>query len=267
MALALRLLLLLLLAEALTAWAAQAAPLQVWRADWDRDMAYMEKLVHNSWKTPEHGGGPPAMKKEEMAGKKKLEAAKHLDEMLSDLERRRAMEQKSVQMAPHHTGSNGSVSVPDGGKEELPDMGKGIGEVLGKSDTNAQNPQNNRRIVCPQDVRRSCMIGTVVTLFTVPLSMVLCYAGFRWWKEKKHRAAAAPASQPRRCDSPWPPGSPESFEFCNYQTWPLQQQQLPKKADYQPSVPPPRPPIPAVKQKSPEIPPPPPLPSPPPWSS
>ncbi|XP_064289309.1 actin-binding protein WASF2-like [Passer domesticus] len=230
-------------------------------------MAYIEKLVHNSWKTPEHGGGP-AMKKEEMAGKKKLEAAKHLDEMLSVLERRRAMEQKSVQMAPYHTGSNGSVSVPDGGKEELPDMGKGIGEVLGKSDTNAPDPPNNRRIVCPQDVRRSCMIGTVVTLFTVPLSMVLCYAGFRWWKEKKHRAAAAPASRPRRRDSPWPPGSPESFEFGSSQTWPQQQQpQLPKKADYQPSVPPPRPPIPAVKRKPPEIPPPPPLPSPPPWSS
>ncbi|XP_058715729.1 uncharacterized protein LOC131589898 [Poecile atricapillus] len=110
------------------------------------------------------------------------------------------------------------------------------------------------------------MIGTVVTLFTVPLSMVLCYAGFQWWKNKKRHPAAAPAYQPRRRDSASPPGSPETASFDSSQTWP-QKQVSTWKAEHQHSVPPPRPPSPAVKRKPPEIPPPPPLPSRPPWSS
>ncbi|KAL9838977.1 uncharacterized protein GJ701_010005 [Geothlypis trichas] len=195
--------------------------------------------------------------------KKSLEAAKLLDQMLSDLERRRAMEQKSMQTGPYPVESNGFVSASDAGKEEMPDMGT---EMLGKSDTNAQNPRNTPRIICPQDVRRSCMIGTVVTLFTVPISMVLCYVGFRWWKGKKRHAAAAPASRPRRRASPSPPESPETVAFDSSHMWP-RHQQLPKKAEHQPSLPPPRPPSPAVKRKPSEIPPPPPLPSPLPWSS
>ncbi|XP_064557660.1 prophenin-2-like [Zonotrichia leucophrys gambelii] len=202
MALALRLFLLLLLAVALPARAAQAAPLQVWRA---------------------------------------------------------AMEQKSMQVGPYPVGSNGFVPATDAGK----DMGR---EVLGKSDTDAQNPRKTPRIICPQDVRRSCMIGTVVTLFTVPISVVLCYAGFRLWKGKKRRAAAAPASLPRRRASPSPPERPETIAFDSSHPRP-RQPELPKKAEHQPSVPPPQPPSPALKRKPPEIPPPPPLPSPPPWSN
>ncbi|XP_074390538.1 structural maintenance of chromosomes flexible hinge domain-containing protein 1-like isoform X1 [Zonotrichia albicollis] len=141
-----------------------------------------------------------------------------------------------------------------------------IVEVLGMSDTNAQNPRKTPRIICPQDVRRSCMIGTVVTLCTVPISVGLCYAGFRLWKGKKRRAAAAPASRPRRRASPSPPESPETVAFDSSHPRP-RQQELPKKAEHQPSVPPPRPPSPALKRKPPEIPPPPPLPSPPPWSN
>ncbi|XP_023803707.1 wiskott-Aldrich syndrome protein family member 2-like [Cyanistes caeruleus] len=170
----------------------------------------------------------------------------------------------SVQTMTYARGSNVSVPAPDAGKEEMP--GPGTGEALGKSNINAENAPSTPRVFCPQDVRKSCMIGTVVTLFTVPLSMVLCYVGFRWWKDKKRRPAAAPASRPRRRDSPSPPGSPKTVRFDSSQTWPQKEESF-QKAEHQHSVPPPRPPSPAVKQKPPEIPPPPPLPSRPPWSS
>ncbi|XP_053824601.1 uncharacterized protein LOC128802320 isoform X2 [Vidua chalybeata] len=65
MALALRLFLPLLLAVALPARAAQAAPLQA------------------------RGAGPPPWKNGDTGDKKSLEAARHLDQMLSDVERRR----------------------------------------------------------------------------------------------------------------------------------------------------------------------------------
>ncbi|KAL9838784.1 uncharacterized protein GJ701_009881 isoform 2-T2 [Geothlypis trichas] len=266
--------------------------------------------------------------------KKSLEAAKLLDQMLSDLERRREMKRKAVLKAAFPGGSSGSLAVSAAGREVMPSTGTGdesagmalpaagmedglkpLGasaemegeavlkaqfpggsrgslaasaagreampgtvpggsaggmnrgtedkksleaaklldqmlsdlerrrEMLGKSDTNGQNPRNTPRIICPQDVRRSCMIGTVVTLFTVPISMVLCYVGFRWWKGKKRRAAAAPASRPRRRASPSPPESPETVAFDSSHMWP-RHQQLPKKAEHQPSLPPPRPPSP-----------------------
>ncbi|XP_056357425.1 uncharacterized protein LOC130258242 isoform X2 [Oenanthe melanoleuca] len=164
------------------------------------------------------------------------------------------MKQKNVQMLAYPRGSNGSVPTPDEGKEEMAGKGTGTGEALGKSDTDVKNPSTTPRVFCPQDVRKSCMIGTVVTLFTVPLSMVLCYVGFQWWKGRKHRRAAAPASRRRRRDSPSPPESPRTTWFDSSQTRP-QPQKHPRKAEHQPSVPPPRPPSPAVKKKPPEIPP------------
>lgn len=41
------------------------------------------------------------------------------------------------------------------------------------------------RIVCPQDVRKSCMVGTVVTLITVPLILLCCYVGIRKLYERR----------------------------------------------------------------------------------
>ncbi|XP_032927325.1 proline-rich receptor-like protein kinase PERK1 isoform X2 [Catharus ustulatus] len=209
------------------------------------------------YKPSSHDNSPPTGKAQYTEDKKSLEAAKHLNQMLSNLERRRVMNQKSVQRVVVPGISNGSLASQPGSATQ---------EALGKSDTHAENPPSTPGVFCPQDVRRSCMIGTVVTVFTVPLSMVLCYVGFRWWKESKHRPAAAPAPRPRRRDSPSPPRSPRPVRFDSSQTWP-QQQQSTRKAEHQASVPPPRPPSPAVMRKPPEIPPPPPLPSQPPWSS
>ncbi|RMB99933.1 hypothetical protein DUI87_23341 [Hirundo rustica rustica] len=93
--------------------------------------------------------GPPKGKSQATGENRSLKAYELLDQMLSELERQE--------------------------------------DMLGKSDTNSQNPPSPPRVFCPQDVRKSCMVGTVVILFTVPLSMVLCYVGFRWWKEKKQK--------------------------------------------------------------------------------
>ncbi|XP_056357433.1 neurofilament medium polypeptide-like isoform X1 [Oenanthe melanoleuca] len=265
MALALRLFLLLLLAVALPARAAQAAPWPARGADEWAENVDPAAWVDESFDHLTFPEGSPSWDYPDVGDKKSLEASELLDKMLSDLERRRAMKQKNVQMLAYPRGSKGSVPTPDEGKEEMAGKGSGAGEALGKSDTDVKNPSTTPRVFCPQDVRKSCMIGTVVTLFTVPLSMVLCYVGFQWWKGRKHRRAAAPASRRRRRDSPSPPESPRTTWFDSSQTRP-QPQKPPRKAEHQPSVPPPRPPSSAVKQKPPEIPPPPPLPSQPPWS-
>ncbi|KAF4795716.1 hypothetical protein TURU_090802 [Turdus rufiventris] len=89
MALALRLFLLLLLAVALPARAAQAAPWRAEGAGWDRIMDYVELPVNDGLNMPEHDGGPPRWKNQDVEDKKSLEASKLLDKMLSDLQRRR----------------------------------------------------------------------------------------------------------------------------------------------------------------------------------
>ncbi|XP_053789793.1 uncharacterized protein LOC128783187 isoform X3 [Vidua chalybeata] len=95
MALALRLFLPLLLAVALPARAAQAAPLQARGAAWDGDMAYPDAQLDDSLVNSvgeillENAGGPSPWKNSDTGDKKSLEAARHLDQMLSDLERRR----------------------------------------------------------------------------------------------------------------------------------------------------------------------------------
>lgn len=75
-------------------------------------------------------------------------------------------------------GSNGSVPPPGTQREEVPD--RATEDVITETGIDAQDPARLPRIVCPQDVRSSCMIGTVVTIFTVPLVLVWCYFGI--WK-------------------------------------------------------------------------------------
>ncbi|XP_056364614.1 uncharacterized protein LOC130261953 [Oenanthe melanoleuca] len=124
MAFALRLFLLLLLAVALPARAAQAAPWRVQGASWDRDMGNLEKLVYDSSKILEHGEGDAGWKNEDVGDKKSLEAAKLLDKMLGDLERRRVMKGKIVLKAEFPGGSSGSaVAASATGGEAMPVTG------------------------------------------------------------------------------------------------------------------------------------------------
>ncbi|XP_053789618.1 uncharacterized protein LOC128783046 isoform X2 [Vidua chalybeata] len=120
MALALRLFLPLLLAVALPARAAQAAPLQARGAGWDGNMAYPDALLDDSLNLLENAGGPPLSKNTDTGDKKSLEAARHLDQMLSDLERRREMNQKAVLKAAFPGGSSGPLAAPAAGSEAMP---------------------------------------------------------------------------------------------------------------------------------------------------
>ncbi|XP_053789824.1 uncharacterized protein LOC128783213 isoform X2 [Vidua chalybeata] len=150
---------------------------------WDGDMASPDALLDDSLENSlgenllENAGGPSPWKNADTGDKKSLEAAKHLDQMLSDLERRREMDQRALLKAALPEGSRGSVPAPDTRREEMPDSA--TEEVISETGIFAPDPVRLPRIVCPQDVRRSCMIGTVVTLFTVPLVLIGCYLGIR----------------------------------------------------------------------------------------
>ncbi|XP_053857459.1 uncharacterized protein LOC128820673 isoform X6 [Vidua macroura] len=120
MALALRLFLPLLLAVALPARAAQAAPLQARGAAWDGDMAYPDAVLDDSLNLLENAGGPSPWKNSDSRDKKSLEAARHLDQMLSDLERRREMNRKAVLKAAFPGGSSGPLAAPAAGSEAMP---------------------------------------------------------------------------------------------------------------------------------------------------
>ncbi|XP_053789579.1 uncharacterized protein LOC128783028 isoform X3 [Vidua chalybeata] len=150
---------------------------------WDGDMASPDALLDDSLENSlgenllENAGGPSPWKNSDTGDKKSLEAARHLDQMLSDLERRREMDQRALLKAALPEGSRGSVPAPDTRREEMPDSA--TEDVITETGIFAPDPVRLPRIVCPQDVRRSCMIGTVVTLFTVPLVLIGCYLGIR----------------------------------------------------------------------------------------
>ncbi|XP_016159118.1 PREDICTED: uncharacterized protein LOC101818012 [Ficedula albicollis] len=106
-----------------------------------------------------------------------LETSKDMDKMLGDLERRHEMDRKSLLKAALSGRSTGSVPAPGTRREEMPDSA--TEDVITETGIYAQDPVHLPRIVCPQDVRRSCMIGTVVTIFTAPVVLVCGYFGIR----------------------------------------------------------------------------------------
>nr|XP_041569317.1 uncharacterized protein LOC116807086 isoform X1 [Taeniopygia guttata] len=144
MALALRLLLLLLLAVALPARAAQAAPLQARGADEHARKASPAAWLHEDFqplksragasagrtfqapflvaehKSVSHRRGPLRGRNKPTGNSKALETYKHVEKMLSDLERRREMEGEAVLKAEFPRGSSGSLAASAAGREALP---------------------------------------------------------------------------------------------------------------------------------------------------
>ncbi|XP_061864640.1 uncharacterized protein LOC133626868 [Colius striatus] len=45
--------------------------------------------------------------------------------------------------------------------------------------------QGTPSLFCPQDMRRRCMIGTVVALVCIPLALAICCIGIRWWINRR----------------------------------------------------------------------------------
>ncbi|XP_068057578.1 uncharacterized protein [Anomalospiza imberbis] len=149
MALALRLFLLLLLAVALPARAAQAAPLQARGADeharkaspaaWLQEdfqplkppagvsagKTFQAPFLVAAQKPGSHRSDPPRERNKPTGDIKSLEASKHMDQMLNDLERRREMEGEAVLKAEFPGGSSGSLAAPAAGREAMPGTGTG----------------------------------------------------------------------------------------------------------------------------------------------
>ncbi|XP_051649099.1 prophenin and tritrpticin precursor-like isoform X3 [Manacus candei] len=259
MALALRLFLPLLLAVALHARAAQAAPVPARGADEgaeeDSPAAWTDYGLDILGPT----GSPPTGKNQPPGEKKSQEAMELLDKMLSELERQREMDREAVLKAVVPKETNDSLPESPEGRKAMPGTSKP--DVVGKAGTKDQKPPSVRRVLCPQDVRKHCMVGTVVVLFTVPLAMILCYVGIRWWIDSKEH----PKHQPGLRRSPSPPESPRNVHLDTSRRG-AQHQQPHRKLEPQPSVPPPRPPpVPQPRRQDlPDIPLPPPPPPPPP---
>ncbi|XP_053809838.1 uncharacterized protein LOC128794179 isoform X1 [Vidua chalybeata] len=144
MALALRLFLPLLLAVALPARAAQAAPLQVRGAGWIAGNVFPapwleENLdpvgpptgVSAEWnflapgldavhKPSAHRRGPPKGETQAKGENKSQKPSEILDQMLSDLERRREMKGEPVHKEAFPRGSSDSVPAPAAGRQAMP---------------------------------------------------------------------------------------------------------------------------------------------------
>ncbi|RMC00137.1 hypothetical protein DUI87_23547 [Hirundo rustica rustica] len=168
MALALRLLLLLLLAVALPARAAQAAP---WR-----EQGAAKPLGEGDMASQPTSKMEPLEVAEVMQG----------DNVLKAMFPRGSSGSKPASAAGREampgtvTGDQGAaVASPAAGMEDALEPFGAFADVLSEPGINTEDPVRLPRIFCPQDVRKSCMIGTVVTLFTVPLLLLCCYFGIR----------------------------------------------------------------------------------------
>ncbi|KAL9838874.1 uncharacterized protein GJ701_009928 isoform 1-T1 [Geothlypis trichas] len=114
---------------------------------------------------------------------KSLEAAKLLDQMLSDLERRREMKRKAVLKAAFPGGSSGSLAATAAGREVMPSTGTGdesagmalpaarmedgleplgaSAEMEGEAVLKAQFPGGSRGSLAASAAGREAMPGTV----------------------------------------------------------------------------------------------------------
>ncbi|XP_023803242.1 uncharacterized protein LOC111944786 [Cyanistes caeruleus] len=205
-----------------------------------------------------HRRGPPRGRNKPTEDIKSLETSEYMDVRLSDRDRRHEMDQKSLQKAELPAECNSFIPDASTEREEIADSGtEGI-------DIKDSAPISG--IVRPQDVRKTCVVDSVVTVITVQLAFICCFFGIRKVYKIRRNTSATPASWRRMCHSPSSTGSLETVWFyCAPKR--SQKQDLPCKEEHQHSRPPPQSPSPAVIPISPEIPPPPPLPSQPPWSS
>ncbi|XP_064287903.1 uncharacterized protein LOC135307257 isoform X2 [Passer domesticus] len=136
-------------------------------------------------KPSSHRRGPLRGRKKTTKQSESLEESNQADQILTGLERQRDMDQKALRKAALPGGNDGSVPATDAQREEMPDSA--TEDVINETGIYAPDPVRLPRIVCPQDVRRTCMIGTVVTVITVPLVLIGCYFGIR--KLYEHRGA------------------------------------------------------------------------------
>ncbi|XP_064931386.1 serine/arginine repetitive matrix protein 1-like isoform X2 [Columba livia] len=232
MALAQRLLPLLLLWVALHARTAQAAPWRARGADGGGGPDQSSRLAVGLEPLGRPGRLPRAEYQAE-GGKKPPEAPEFRKQILKKSQGGRDMDRKAVQKEAFPEGSSRSLPVPGGKLEGMRDTGRpvppkpgevhrsrvyeffqtdsdathkrraGVSEVQGKADVS--NSKEDELPLCPQDVRKSCMINTALTITLVPLGIAVAVMAFLFWrrrKAKKKQDRAFGAHQESRGRSP-----------------------------------------------------------------
>ncbi|XP_029861775.1 uncharacterized protein LOC115337547 [Aquila chrysaetos chrysaetos] len=168
-------------------------------------------------------------------------------------------DREAVQKEVFSGGSSGSLPVSAAGPEArqapgtpaLPKPGedhrgsvygfpRADSDVVSERSTSGDEPQSPGSVLCPQDVRRRCMIGTAVLMVALPLGIVFCCVMIRRRRKRKQRAAAASGYRSRSDSRTSHPGTAER--------WNQRQQPtvLPGKPARPASPRPPRPPSPSL---------------------
>ncbi|XP_052641982.1 uncharacterized protein LOC128141371 [Harpia harpyja] len=206
-----------------------------------------------------HRRGPPRAKYPADGGKKSLQPSEFRRQMLEELERGHGTDREAVQKELFSGGSSGSLPVSAEELEARQAPGTPVlskpgedhrgsvyeflradSDVVGKRTTSGYEPQSSASVLCPQDVRRRCMIGTAVLMVALPLGIVFCCVMIRRRRKRKQRASAASGYRSRSDSRTSRPGTAERWD---------QRQQptvLPGKPARPPSPRPPRPPSPSL---------------------
>ncbi|XP_054668098.1 zinc finger CCCH domain-containing protein 18-like [Grus americana] len=152
-----------------------------------------------------HRRGPPrAQYHQPEGGKKRPEPSPLLREMLDELERRHKTDREAVKKLLFPDGSSGSLPVPPDEAQATQGAGTPVlsesgedhqasrydffqadSDAVGKRIASADRPQRTAGVLCPQDVRRRCMIGTAAGVISVPVIIVVCCIVIHWRRQKK----------------------------------------------------------------------------------
>ncbi|XP_064524114.1 uncharacterized protein LOC135420489 isoform X1 [Pseudopipra pipra] len=111
-------------------------------------------------KAGSHQRGPPRGKNQPPSEKKSQDPSEEMDQEMA------------LWKAAAPEGGSDSLPESPEGRKAMPGTGKQ--DVVGKAGTKDQNPQSVRRVLCPPDYRKHCMIGMLATLLTVPLLLFCC---------------------------------------------------------------------------------------------
>ncbi|XP_042662923.1 T-cell surface antigen CD2-like isoform X2 [Tyto alba] len=138
---------------------------------------------------------------------------------------------------------------------EFPQTNSG---AVGETSPTVSRPQNIPSVLCPQDVRKGCMIGTVVIVIFVPLALLLCYVFVRQRSKSKEHAPAPWGHRLETSGYPLRSVSPTSHPGIAGSWDQRQQLQPPPETPARPpsrrdSLPPPPPPPPTPLAPSPTL--------------
>ncbi|XP_075618713.1 uncharacterized protein LOC142603224 [Balearica regulorum gibbericeps] len=150
-----------------------------------------------------HRGPPRARYHQPEGGKKRPEPSPLLKKMLDEVERRHETDREAVKKLLFPDGSSGSLPVPPDEAQAMQGAGTPVlsesgedhqasrydfiradSDVDRKRIASADRPQRTAGVLCPQDVRRRCMIGTAAGVIAVPVIIVVCCIVIRWQRKK-----------------------------------------------------------------------------------